>query len=215
MRRWGIVIARFGLLVVASVLLYYGGAFLLIVPGVPGEPYLVKARWLYGVLPLAAGILTMGASAWLALAIAELRTDFIGELKRSFRYAGIGVTVVFLVLCGIDFFREHPKQVPAFTKTKIGAVPLRVDFLNPSRSYVAVEVRLGEGGCDDNPIVHVQTVNGDVGWVLAISALPQEKLCWRTARLRNGKVGTWGQWQVLTRTGASKPETETYEVTLQ
>jgi hypothetical protein len=214
-RRWGIILARFGLLGAAIMLLYFGAVFLLLVPGFPGEPYLVKERWLYGVLPLAAGVLTMGTSTWLALAIPGSRTDFVGELKRSFRYAGIGATVVFLVLYAIDSFREHPKQVPAFTKTKIGAVPLRADFLNPSRSYVAVEVRLGVGSCDDDPVVHVQKVNGDAGWVLAISALPQEKLCWRTARLRNDKEGTWGQWQVLTRTGASKPETETYEVTLQ
>jgi hypothetical protein len=213
-RRWGIIIAKVGLLGAASVLLYYGAGFLLIVPGVPGEPYLVKERWLHGVLPLAAGVLAMGASTWLALTEAESRTGFVGELKRSFRYAGIGSTVVFLVLCAFDIFREHPKQVPAFTKTKAGTIPLRVDFLNPSRSYVAVEVRVGVGSCDDVPVVHVQKVNGDAGWVLAISALPQEELCWRTAPLRNGKEGIWGQWQVLARTGASKLETA-YEVTLQ
>jgi hypothetical protein len=216
-RNRGVIVARFGLLTAASVLLYYGAGFLLMVPGVPGEPYLVKER-LYGVLPLAAGMLIVGASASLGLVIAGSkphRRDLAGELRRSFKYAAIGAVAVFCSILAIDTRRKRPDQTPAFTRIKTGEMPLQVAFLNPYRSHIAIEIRLGLNGCDNDPAIRTQKVNGDAGWVLAISALPADRLCWRSASLDSGREGPWGQWHVLERTPASEHQTETYEVPLR
>jgi len=54
-RRSLIAVVRFILLAVASVLLYYGLAMLLLVPGDPGGPYWARNRIVYGAIPLFAG----------------------------------------------------------------------------------------------------------------------------------------------------------------
>jgi hypothetical protein len=225
MKRWGITVARFGMLGVGSIFLYYGAGFLLLVPGIPGEPYFVKERWVYGVLPLAVGTLIVIASALLAASQPPGRkipstipklSGFRGALRQSFAYAGVGIVMVLLVVLGVDAIRVkfQPKVPPAFTKSIPGAAPLRVNFLNPSRSHMIVEVRLGLGDCASDPVMHTQRVNGDTGWVLAVSALPKDHLCWRAASLTDGREGAWGEWQVLARSDPSRLENETYEVTL-
>lgn len=49
-------------------LLLYGLSSLLLVPGSIGEPYLSTSRMLYGVLPTALGVISLGCAVWASIA---------------------------------------------------------------------------------------------------------------------------------------------------
>ena len=51
-----------------AVLFFYGIVSLLFAPGSPSEPYLSFGRVLYGVLPTALGLGSVGCAAWLGFA---------------------------------------------------------------------------------------------------------------------------------------------------
>ena len=87
--------------------------------------------------------------------------------------------------------------------------PLRVEFANPNRSSIGVETTLGPGECSANPVLHRQTLRGDVGWVLSISVSDNDRLCYRIGDL--SKVG-WGEWHEIKREKSSHGEA--YQVTL-
>ena len=105
-----VVACRFILLAVASVLLYYGLAMLLLVPGVPGGPYWEKARVAYGVVPVLSGLLTLAASAWAA---ARYRTqeDRVETVIRTLVYAAVGVVLVFVSAIVNDLYIHVPIDI--------------------------------------------------------------------------------------------------------
>ncbi len=49
------------------VLLWYGVASLLLVPGATGEAYLSSGRLLYGILPTALGAASIGCALWIGI----------------------------------------------------------------------------------------------------------------------------------------------------
>lgn len=94
---------RWGLLASASCLLYFGLWMLLLVPGVPGEPYWARGRVLYGFVPLLAGLSLSTVCGRLALERPN-RHEFLKLVARYWLYAFCGVPVVFGLLCLKDLW---------------------------------------------------------------------------------------------------------------
>lgn len=110
-RRSLIAVARFLLLAVASVLLYYGLGMLLLVPGDPGGPYWVRNRVVYGVIPLFAGLLALAVSSWAATRY-NPQTDPVRAISRNLLYGGIGIVLVFVSLIFNDLYVHLPIRIP-------------------------------------------------------------------------------------------------------
>lgn len=106
-----ILACGFILLAVASVLLYYGLAMLLLVPGVPGGPYGERARVVYGVVPLVSGLLALAVSTWTAI-LSRPSTKPADAIKRSIVYAAVGVVLVFAALAANDLYIHVPIHIP-------------------------------------------------------------------------------------------------------
>jgi len=64
-------------------LLYFGTGMLLLVPGVPGEPYWSGLRALYGLVPAGAGIGILGLAAWLRLAAGSASVGLFEVLRET------------------------------------------------------------------------------------------------------------------------------------
>ena len=73
---------------------------------------------------------------------------------------------------------------------------VRIDFLNPKHSRIAIDARVGPSECSMNPMLHTQTLNGDAGWVLTAFAGEHERLCYRLRSLGNEE---WGPWREVKR----------------
>jgi hypothetical protein len=110
-RRSLIAVARFLLLAVASVLLYYGLGMLLLVPGDPGGPYWVRNRVVYGVIPLFAGLLALAVSSWAATHY-KPQTDPVRAISRNLLYGVIGIVLVFVSLIFNDLYVHLPIRIP-------------------------------------------------------------------------------------------------------
>ena len=110
-RRSLIAVARFILLVVASVLLYYGLAMLLLVPGDPGGPYWARNRVVYGAIPLFTGLLALAVSSWTA-ARYNPQADPVHAIKRNLLYGVIGIVLVFVSLIFNDLYVHFPIRIP-------------------------------------------------------------------------------------------------------
>jgi hypothetical protein len=90
---------------------------------------------------------------------------------------------------------------------------VRVEFQNPLRQNLKIEVRIGAGGCAVNPVLHTQEVKGDVGWVLTAFAEVDEKLCYRVAG--DGGPSKWGEWHLIDRREGPKELAKGYQVILR
>ena len=102
--------ARFALLTVASITLYYGLGMLLLVPGDPGGPYWVRERVIYGVLPLSAGALSLAAASCVTI-LCYPGLDPVSLIKRNLLYAVVGIVLVFALLIINDSFFHVPLDV--------------------------------------------------------------------------------------------------------
>lgn len=99
--------ARLALLFVASALLYYGLGMLLLVPGDPGGPYWVKERVIYGLLPIAGGILSLSGSSWIAIH-SQPKIDPASIIKRELLHTAAGIVLVFALLIFNDIYLHIP-----------------------------------------------------------------------------------------------------------
>jgi len=106
-----IAVARFLLLAVASVLLYYGLGMLLLVPGDPGGPYWARNRVVYGVIPLFAGLLALAVSSWAATRY-NPQADAVRAISRNLLYGVIGIVLVFVSLIFNDLYVHLPIRIP-------------------------------------------------------------------------------------------------------
>ena len=88
-------------------------------------------------------------------------------------------------------------------------VAVRVEFLNPTHSRLAIETRIGQNQCARNPVLHTQALNGDADWVLTVFADRHEGLCYRVRRLDKG---AWGAWHEVSR--HADGQSEVYQVSL-
>src|SRR5579872_817887 len=104
-------VARFMLLAVASVLLYYGLGIFLLVPGAPGRPDWARNRVVYGAIPLFAGLLALAVSSWTA-ARYNLQADPVQAIKRNLLYGAIGIVLVFVCLIFNDLYVHFPIRIP-------------------------------------------------------------------------------------------------------
>ena len=102
--------ARFALLAMSSIALYFGLGMLLLVPGDPGGPYWVKERVVYGLLPLSTGALLLAFSSWLAILYCP-RVDPVALIKRNLLYAAIGIVLVFVLLVINDSYFHLPLHI--------------------------------------------------------------------------------------------------------
>jgi hypothetical protein len=106
-----------------------------------------------------------------------------------------------------------PKELAQDTKTVLSSASyIWVEFYNPSRAKLAVEMRLGQNGCAENPILFPKKIDGDVGWVVTVWAAAEDEFCYRIRYLE--LASEWGDWEKLERRRAADGYREKYEVTI-
>ncbi|MGA2435561.1 MAG: hypothetical protein ABSG25_09780 [Bryobacteraceae bacterium] len=108
-----------------------------------------------------------------------------------------------------NFVEQQSEKTGPVNESETDKVPLRVEFSNPQRAFLAVETTLGPNQCSANPVLHTQELNGDAGWVLTAFAKDSDKLCYRVSDLKG--VG-WGEWHEVGRQKSG--QNEVYGVTL-
>jgi hypothetical protein len=106
-----IAVARFMLLGVASVLLYFGLGMLVLVPGDPGGPYWARNRVVYGAVPFFAGLLALAISSWAAVRFYP-HADPAEAIKRSLLYSVVGIVLVLVSVIFNDLYIHFPLRIP-------------------------------------------------------------------------------------------------------
>jgi len=171
-----------------------------------------RDRVIYGVSPLLLVVAAIIIGAWVSteswqLGVTRSRgaTDFFKAIKRTSAYVFCGAVLVLALFILKDIIK--PKVLVLLTPQQ----RLSVNFLNPSRSNILVEVRTGRNACPSDPVIRTEDLDGG-DWMFVTSVTAEDRLCYRLRNIAGG--GDWDEWYVLSRPAARGWGKENYQVTI-
>jgi len=140
--------------------------------------------------------------------------------------ASYGLLALFtLVWLGIAIVRgpqqraSEARIVSPPTSNRVDASPtvsstskprLRIEFENPTRQNLTIDVRIGAGRCGSNPIVRSHQIKGDAGYVFTGFIEPDEVACYAVRGPETTSGEHLGAWQTISRTVKPDQQSEAY-----